>query len=175
MARRRKKKLRFVGGHGGTTVEHRAIDDRSETLRGSVFAGEVCQAPVMVGRGSARHEKLDETERDDEANHHNRYLASAVRPVGGRSTLACSFQVPVAPQVVAPSPNERMLWCRRHRAARVRFGIAAAIHAKQKYGIGRVRFGVRFRPRPVRRSRRARMRRLHRQACRDRHTRLRER
>ena len=47
-------------------------------------------------------------------------------------------------------PNERMLWCKRRRAARLHFGIVAAIHAKQKYGVGRMRFGVGFRPQPVR-------------------------
>ena len=43
-----------------------------------------------------------------------------------------------------------MLWCKRHRAARLHFGFVAAIHAKQKYGVGRMRFGVRCRPKPVR-------------------------
>ena len=79
MARRCKQKLGFVGGHSGTTVEDRAIDDRTETLRGSVFAADVCHAPVMLGGWGARHGERDEAERADDAYQHNRYFTVSLQ------------------------------------------------------------------------------------------------
>ena len=41
---------------------------------------------------------------------------------------------------------ERIAGIERRRAARLRFGLVAAIHAKQEYRIGGVRFGIGLRP-----------------------------